>query len=123
MAGEGAGANDEWRFTGRVAAMMNRTISLRTLVLSLSMGIGGMAFFTGIYVARAMPGGPSKPALSFAGTLRKDGQPMGGNHTLGFTFKKGGSPVPGCAPTVKGVSPDSTGGKSGGVRIVYYFYN
>lgn len=88
---------------------MGRMVSLRVrdLVLGASVAVGAVSFFAGAYWARASPGpGATKPKLSFAGTLRKDGQPLSG--LLTFEFKKHGSASVLCAP-MSMVTPDSVG--------------
>ena len=69
-----------------------RIVSLRT---ALWMATGSAAFvgvfFAGMMVARAKPepgGGTEKP-LSFAGTLKQNGQAMTGKQSIAFTFHKG----------------------------------
>ena len=59
----------------------------------------------GIYLARAAAGGPTRAALSFAGTLRV-GSGVPGETTLTFDFKKNGSRL--CSPAIS-VTPDSSG--------------
>ncbi|MFN7132401.1 MAG: formylglycine-generating enzyme family protein [Myxococcales bacterium] len=57
--------------------------------------------------ATAVPGGASRPNLSFAGTLRKDGAPLTGAQTVTFSFKKGGGTL--CSPKLDNVLPDAAG--------------
>ena len=57
----------------------------------------------GALIARATPGGETRPALSFAGTLRG----TSGMQMLIFTFKKAGATI--CAPQV-GVTPSGATG-------------
>lgn len=81
---------------------MNRKLSLLTICASI-----GAAALTNVLMARATPGGATKQKLSFAGTLRQNGQPLSG--TLTFTFTKGGSPVP-CVPAAMATAaPDPAG--------------
>lgn len=58
-------------------------------------------------VAGADQGGATTATLSFAGTLRQNGQPMTGTQQVTFSFKKAGAVV--CAPVVS-VAPDSASG-------------
>lgn len=73
------------------------------------LGVGSAALMSllggGIYLARAAAGGPTRGALSFAGTLRLGGG-VPGTTTLTFDFKKNGSRL--CSPAVP-VTPDSSG--------------
>ncbi|HEX2572492.1 MAG TPA: SUMF1/EgtB/PvdO family nonheme iron enzyme [Polyangia bacterium] len=84
----------------------NYLLSSRAKVL---LGVGSVALMSllggGIYLARAAAGGPTRSALSFAGTLRLGSGPAG-PVTLTFGFKKNGSTV--CSPAVS-VTPDSSG--------------
>ncbi|MEO7328525.1 MAG: SUMF1/EgtB/PvdO family nonheme iron enzyme [Minicystis sp.] len=81
-----------------------KTVSVRTAV-GLVVGTAAV-FFTGVYAARATPGGATKNALSFAGTLT--GVDASQPQTLIFDFKKGGASV--CMtpkpPEVAGVMVD-----------------
>src|SRR6185503_7301258 len=91
---------------------MGCTVSLqvRHLVLGISVAVGAVAFFAGAYWARAYPGpaGATKPKLSFAGTLRQNGQGLTGKQTFQFDFKKFGSSKVVCSPTATAM-PDSQG--------------
>ena len=65
------------------------------------------AAFVGAKLALAVPGGETRNALSFAGTLRTAaGAPVTAATTLTFTFRKGITTV--CAPTAM-ATPDSAG--------------
>lgn len=70
------------------------------------MACGAVAFFAGAYWARATPGGATKPKLSFAGTLRQNGNGLAGQQTLKFDFKKQGAVL--CSPTAT-TTPDTAG--------------
>ncbi len=81
-----------------------KMVSLRT---AMGMGAGmsavaTAAFFAGVYAAHADPGGTTRPALSFAGTLR------GASGALTFTFHKAGATD--CVATTAPVTPDATTG-------------
>jgi hypothetical protein len=63
---------------------------------------------TNVLMARANQGGSTKQTLSFAGTLRQNGQPIVVATPLLFTFKKGGVAV--CTPPSTSPIPNSQGG-------------
>jgi hypothetical protein len=92
---------------------MSTTTSGTVTVRTASIMAGGAAALVlasvavTLHVARATPGGATKPALAFSGTLRQNGQPMTGPQEVTFSFKKAGSSA--CAPKVT-VTPDSVSG-------------
>ena len=74
-----------------------------TVAIAMMMG----AAFVGAKLALATPGGETRNALSFAGTLRTAaGAPVTAATTLTFTFRKGATTV--CSPAAT-VTPDSAG--------------
>ena len=78
--------------------------TLRALLSILA--AAAVAFLLGRMVG-ATPGGQTRDALSFAGTLRLNGQPVMGAQLLTFAFKKGGATV--CSPTAM-ATPDAQSG-------------
>lgn len=81
-----------------------KKMALGTTVASAMM-VG--AAFVGARLALATPGGETRNALSFAGTLRTAaGAPVTAATTLTFTFRKGSTTV--CAPMTT-ATPDSAG--------------
>jgi hypothetical protein len=79
----------------------------RLVRIVLLLAAGSAVFFAGRYMARASLGGPTTSGLSFAGTLRQNGQPMTGNQMLDFAFHNGYDAD--CDVTVM-VTPDSSTG-------------
>src|SRR5438105_14123227 len=80
--------------------ILRNPIFASALLVSIAIVVGAAL------VARATPGGQTKDALSFAGTLRQNGQPLMGAQSLTFNFKKAGLSI--CAPQVM-VTADATG--------------
>src|SRR5207253_1410894 len=70
----------------------------------------GSFIFVGLIIhaliVRAIPNGQTKDALSFAGKLAQNGQPLAGQQTITFAFKKNANSV--CSPSVT-VTADSNG--------------
>lgn len=68
-----------------------------------ALAVAGGIFFAGMWAARAVPGGPVRRSLSFAGTITGRTGPQ----MLTFTFRKGSASV--CAPMVQ-VTPEAPSG-------------